>query len=205
MAIYLSLILALSLDTFMAALSYETNKIKIPINSNLIISFICALFLFISLLLGNILNIFIQESIIKWISFIILFTIGCFKICNNRIKKFIDKKNFKNKSINFSFCNLKFILQIYSDYVSADADKSKKLGTLEATSLALALSIDGLSAGLAFNIDITLGLFIFIICFLANIIFILLAKILNTIFNNNKIDFALLGGFIFILLAFYKL
>lgn len=48
MFIYLSLILALSLDTFMAALSYETNKIKIPISSNLIISFICALVLFIA-------------------------------------------------------------------------------------------------------------------------------------------------------------
>ena len=68
MAIYLSLILALSLDTFMAALSYEANKIKIPISSNFIISLICALFLFISLLLGNVLNLFIPEFILKWFS-----------------------------------------------------------------------------------------------------------------------------------------
>ena len=38
MITYLTLILALSLDTFMAALSYETSKIKIPFKSNLVIS-----------------------------------------------------------------------------------------------------------------------------------------------------------------------
>lgn len=205
MAIYFSLMFALSLDTFMAALSYEANKIKIPISSNLIISFICALFLFISLLLGGVLNLFIPEFILKWISFIILFGIGLFKIFDNRIKKFICKRNFKSKSINFSFCNLKFILQIYSDYSYADIDKSKSLSPIEAISLALALSIDGLSAGIAFNTDIVLGLFIFIICLIVNVLFILLAKGFNYLFSNSKIDFSLLGGFIFIILAFCKL
>lgn len=205
MAIYLSLILALSLDTFMAALSYEANKIKIPISSNFIISLICALFLFISLLLGNVLNLFIPEFILKWFSFIILFGIGLFKIFDNRIKKFIKKRDFKSKSINFSFCNLKFILQIYSDYSYADMDKSKSLSPTEAISLALALSIDGLSAGLAFNTDIIFGLLIFIVCLTVNILFILLAKAFNNLFNNSKIDFSLLGGFIFIILAICRL
>ena len=204
MIIYLSLILALSLDTFMAALSYEANKIKIPISSNLIISFICALVLFISLLLGNVLSIFIPDFILVFISFVILFSIGLFKIFDNRIKKFIKKRNFKSKSINFSFCNLKFILQIYSDYAYADMDKSKSLSPIEAISLAFALSIDGLSAGLAFNTDIILGLFIFIICFGINVLFILFAKGFNSLFNS-KIDFSLLGGFIFIILALCKL
>jgi len=205
MAIYLSLILALSLDTFMAALSYEANKIKIPISSNFIISLICALFLFISLLLGNVLNLFIPEFILKWFSFIILFGIGLFKIFDNRIKKFIKKRDFKSKSINFSFCNLKFILQIYSDYSYADMDKSKSLSPTEAISLALALSIDGLSAGLAFNTDIIFGLLIFIVCLTVNVLFILLAKAFNNLFNNSKIDFSLLGGFIFIILAICRL
>ena len=205
MAIYLSLILALSLDTFMAALSYEANKIKIPISSNFIISLICALFLFISLLLGNVLNLFIPEFILKWFSFIILFGIGLFKIFDNRIKKFIKKRDFKSKSINFSFCNLKFILQSYSDYSYADMDKSKSLSPTEAFSLALALSIDGLSAGLAFNTDIIFGLLIFIVCLTVNVLFILLAKAFNNLFNNSKIDFSLLGGFIFIILAICRL
>lgn len=204
MAIYLSLIFALSLDTFMAALSYESNKIKIPISSNLIISFICSLFLLISLLLGNVLNTFISDSILKWFSFFILFFIGFFKIFDNRIKMFIKKRNFKSKSINFSFCNLNFILQIYSDYSCADIDKSKFLSPIEAISLALALSIDGLSAGLAFHVNFVYGLLIFIMCFVLNFIFILLSKVFNH-FISNKFDFSLLSGFIFIILAFFRL
>lgn len=201
MAVYLSLIFALSLDTFMAALSYESSKIRIPISSNLIISFICSLFLFISLLLGNFFSFFIPEIILKWISFTILFCIGFIKNFDNRIKKFIKKRNFKSKSINFSFCNLKFILQIYSDYSCADMDKSKSLSPIEAISLALALSIDGLSAGLAFNVSFILGLLIFFICFILNFVFILLSKIISHV----KIDFSLLGGIIFIVLAFCRL
>lgn len=201
MAVYLSLIFALSLDTFMAALSYESSKIRIPISSNLIISFICSLFLLISLLLGNFFSFFIPEIILKWTSFTILFCIGFIKIFDNRIKNFIKKRNFKSKSINFSFCNLKFILQIYSDYSCADMDKSKSLSPIEAISLALALSIDGLSAGLAFNVSFILGLLIFFICFILNFVFILLSKIISHV----KIDFSLLGGIIFIVLAFCRL
>ncbi len=204
MALYFSLIFALSLDTFMAALSYESNKIKIPISSNLIISFICSLFLFISLLLGNFLGTFIPDVILKWISFFILFFIGFIKVFDNRIKNFIKKRNFKGKSINFSFCNLRFILQIYSDYSCADMDKSKSLSPIEAICLALALSIDGLSAGIAFNTSFILGLFIFLSCFIMNFGFILLSKLFNH-FMNNKLDFSLLGGFIFIILAFCRL
>ncbi len=204
MALYFSLIFALSLDTFMAALSYESNKIKIPISSNLIISFICSLFLFISLLLGNFLGTFIPDVILKWISFFILFFIGFIKVFDNRIKNFIKKRNFKGKSINFSFCNLRFILQIYSDYSCADVDKSKSLSPIEAICLALALSIDGLSAGIAFNTSFILGLFIFLSCFIMNFGFILLSKLFNH-FMNNKLDFSLLGGFIFIILAFCRL
>lgn len=204
MALYFSLIFALSLDTFMAALSYESNKIKIPISSNLIISFICSLFLFISLLLGNFFGTFIPDVILKWISFFILFFIGFIKVFDNRIKNFIKKRNFKGKSINFSFCNLRFILQIYSDYSCADVDKSKSLSPIEAICLALALSIDGLSAGIAFNTSFILGLFIFLSCFIMNFGFILLSKLFNH-FMNNKLDFSLLGGFIFIILAFCRL
>ncbi|MCI9084761.1 MAG: hypothetical protein HFH46_04025, partial [Bacilli bacterium] len=193
MALYFSLIFALSLDTFMAALSYESNKIKIPISSNLIISFICSLFLFISLLLGNFLGTFIPDVILKWISFFILFFIGFIKVFDNRIKNFIKKRNFKGKSINFSFCNLRFILQIYSDYSCADVDKSKSLSPIEAICLALALSIDGLSAGIAFNTSFILGLFIFLSCFIMNFGFILLSKLFNH-FMNNKLDFSLFAN-----------
>ena len=202
---FLSLILALSLDTFVAALSYETSKIKIPLTSNIIISFICALVLMVSLLVGHFLGNAMPFSILKYFSFIILLGIGLFKIFDNRVKNFIKKHNFTSKKINFSFCNLKFILQIYSDYEEADADKSKRLSSLEAISLALALSLDGFGAGLAFNIGFNYIIEIGFLCFLINIFFIFLSRVFTKICNKIKIDWSLIGGFIFIVIALSRI
>lgn len=198
---FLSLILALSLDTFMAALSYETNKIKIPILSNFTISFICAISLMISFVIGNILETFINTNILKWISFSVLFFIGVFKIFDSKIKKYIRNK----KTINFSFCNLNFILEIYSDYSKADIDKSKTLSLTEAISLALALSIDSLSAGLAFNVSYEITILVFVCSLTINILFILLSKLIGCFTSKTDLDFSFLSGLIFIVLAFMKL
>ncbi len=205
MSIYLTLILALSLDTFMASLTYEISKIRIPLKSNLIISFVCSTILIISLFLGNSLSLVIPNAVLKWISFFILFFIGILKIFESQVKKLIKKNSFKSKKINFSFCNLKFILQIYSDYAKADYDKSKNLSAIEAFSLALALSIDGLSAGLAFNTASEYFLAIFLTSLIINIALIFLAKFLKFIIKNIKFDFSLLGGLIFVVLAFFRL
>jgi len=202
---YLTLILALSLDTFMAALSYETSKIKIPFKSNLVISLVCSITLIISLFLGNSLSLLIPTAILKWLSFFILFFIGVFKIFDSQVKKCLIKNSFKPKKVNFSFCNLKFILQIYGDYVNADYDKSKTLSVFEAFSLALALSIDGLSAGLAFSSSLDYIFWIFLLCLIINVVFIFLAKVLGMVTKNIKFDFSLIGGFIFIILAFFRL
>ncbi len=90
---YFFLILALSLDTFTLALSYEADKIQIPLSSNLIISFICSFVLMLSLFLGGFIQNIISPHILKVIAFIILFSIGLFKIFDNRIKNFIKKQN----------------------------------------------------------------------------------------------------------------
>ena len=203
MITFLILILALSLDTFMAALSYETDKIKIPISSNFVISFICSLVLIISLSLGSLLDNFISHDVLKWISFSILFFIGSFKIFDSQIKKYIQKQKFKTRKMYFSVCNLKFILQIYSDYPTADQDKSKTLSIVEAISLSLALSIDGLSAGLAFQTDYNMIFIVFITCLVVNIVFILLAKLIG--YFTRNLDLSLISGLIFIFLAFLRL
>ena len=205
MITYLMLILALSLDTFMASLSYEANKIKIPLSSNFVISLICTLMLIISLVFGNILNSIIPHYILKWISFFILFGIGAFKIFDSRIKHYIQKQDFKSKKVNFSFCNLKFILQIYSDYPKADQDNSKTLSIVEAISLSLALSIDGLSAGLAYHAALSDIFMVFILGLTINMLFIFLSKLISYFTRKTDFDFSLIGGFIFIVLAFLRI
>ncbi len=196
--IYLILILALSLDTFMASLSYSVSNIKIPISSNTIICFICSITIGISFILGNLLSTIIPSSVLKWISFSILFLIGFYKIFENFIKKRIKKKKLK-----LSLSGI--ILEIYLDYSKADLDSSKKLSNIEAFFLAIALSIDGLASGLAFQTSPNTILILCIFCFILNFIVIILSGIIGKIISNFKFDFASLSGIAFIILAFFKL
>ena len=195
MLIYVSLIFALSVDTFIAALSYEGSKIEIPFSSNLIISLICSLSLIISLIVGNFIDEIISTFVLKLFSFFVLFLIGIFKIFDTYSRKNITKK------INFSFRNLNFVIEIYNDYKKADFDNSKKLSKIEAIYLSLALSIDSLGAGMAFQTNYILFIPIFILCFFVNVISIFSSKIIKKI----NIDFSLIGGIIFIVLAFLKI
>jgi putative sporulation protein YtaF len=138
---------ALSTDALIASFAYGSNKIKIPMISVQVISFLCTIVLGISLLLGTFLKAYIPGSILHLVSFGILFILGVIKLLDNLIKSAIDKHTTINKQIEFSLFNLNFILNIYANPNEADVDNSKILSPREALSLAIALSIDSLVAG----------------------------------------------------------
>jgi putative sporulation protein YtaF len=138
---------ALSTDALIASFAYGSNKIKIPMISVQVISFLCTVVLGVSLLLGTFLKAYIPGSVLHLVSFGILFILGVIKLLDNLIKSAIDKHTTINKQIEFSLLNLKFILNIYANPYEADVDHSKILSPREALSLALALSIDSLVAG----------------------------------------------------------
>lgn len=138
---------ALSTDALIASFAYGSNKIKIPMISVQVISFLCTIVLGISLLLGTFLKAYIPGSVLHLVSFGILFILGVIKLLDNLIKTAIDKHTTINKQIKFSMLNLNFILNIYANPNEADVDHSKILSPREAFSLAIALSIDSLVAG----------------------------------------------------------
>ena len=191
MMLYIVFVLCLSIDTFMAAISYQTSNIKIPFKSNLIISFTCSISLLISLLLGNFINNIID---LKWLSFFILLSIGFTKIFNKNIKNIL-----KNENLNLA--NKIKLITIYSDYKKADFDNSKNLSIFEAFYLSLALSLDNIVSGISFNPNFYLTIFLFIFSFLINTIVIYISKI----FKNINYNLSFLGGLFFIILAFSKL
>ena len=195
MLTYFSLVFALSIDSFFVALSYEANKIKIPFFSNLIISFICSFSLIFSLLLGNFITKFMPYYILKWFSFFVLFFIGIFKLFENYFKSFFTKKS------KLCFKKLNFIIQIFIDYKNADYDNSRVLSKTEAFFLSLVLSIDSLSAGIAFQTDYSLFIPLLLFSLFINFMLILVSKIIK-FFN---IDFSFISGIIFIILAVFKI
>ncbi len=138
---------ALSTDAMIASLAYGSNKIKIPFVSVMVISIICTGVLGISLLIGTFLKPFLPGEVLKVISFIILFLLGVTRLLDNIIKAIINKNACMKKVIKFNLFDLCFILNIYANPKDADYDQSKTLSPREAASLAIALSIDSLAAG----------------------------------------------------------
>lgn len=109
--------LALSVDSFIAAFSYGTSKIKIPLPSVGIISVTGSLITGLSMLTGSFVKDFIPPGFTTLLSFGILFLLGVLKLFES------------------------------SEPANADKDNSHSISAKEALSLSAALSLDGCAAG----------------------------------------------------------
>lgn len=204
--IYFTLIFALSIDTFLASISYVTSRIHIPLKTSIVISSICSMMLLFSLLFGSILYPVLPHGLLKWISFFLLLGIAITKTFESTLQSFLKKRNRNDSTLQFSLFNFHFILSIYSDYKKADSDHSKQLSMKEAIPLSIALSMDALTAGLAFGNMHHEFLFVFFLCFFVNFILIQFAKLLGTYLEKiGSIDFSFISGILFFLLAFLRL
>jgi len=139
------LLVALSLDAFVASIAYGTNKIKIPFISVAIINIACSSVLAFSLFLGSIVKKIIPVNITSVFSFLILLVLGVFYLFQSLIKAYIAKPSNQNKEVQLKMSDL--IINIYVDEISADLDNSKDLNPKEAIYLAIALSLDSLAVG----------------------------------------------------------
>lgn len=138
------LLSALSVDAFVASFGYGAGGIKMPYLSVQIINLICTCFLAVSLYFGYLTQSFINEKAALWISFSVLMIMGLWKLSGHFIKQKFKKKEKKNKSL---------LAEITEDYTKADVDNSKILSPLESVTLAVALSIDGISVGFGYSVS----------------------------------------------------
>lgn len=145
-----ALILAatLSIDSFAVAFSYGSSRIRIPFRSAFVLNGICCAILGISLFFGTLLKPFMPPVAGAVICFAILFLIGLAKLLDNITKTLIRHHSNLTKRIQFSLFNFGFILDIYANPETADADSSKSISPAESCSLAVALSLDGMAVGL---------------------------------------------------------
>lgn len=197
---------ALSLDAFVASFAYGSKKIKIPFRSVQVINLICGAITGLSLLLGTIVKQYIPDWLTVAISFTILFILGIVKLLDSITKSIIRKYNNLNKEIEFSLFNFKFILNLYANPEDADIDRSNTLSPREAASLAIALSLDGITVGLGAAIGNVNGLAVFLCSLLTNMIAVLSGSLVgNKIAGKTTFDLSWVSGIILIILAFTKL
>ena len=200
------LVLALSLDAFVASMAYGTNGIKIPFKSIIIIDLVCEFFLFISLILGAFFGKILPNNITTIISFLILLSIGIYYLFESIVKSYLKKKKEGENKLKLKLFNISLIIEIYIDEMKADIDNSKTLSSGEALYLAFALSLDSLAIGFGtglVNINI---FYIIIFSLIMHLIAIELGLFLGRIFvEKSKIDLSWLTGVILIILAIFRL
>ena len=111
----LILVLSVSIDSFLASISYGTSKIKIPFSSILILDIISSTMLGISLLIGSLFQDYISLNIAKTFSFIILFFLGVYRLFEGLLKSYINNKSKDLPSFKFRLFDFHFVLQVYAD------------------------------------------------------------------------------------------
>ncbi|MCL1900926.1 MAG: sporulation membrane protein YtaF [Firmicutes bacterium] len=200
---------ACSVDCLVAGLAYGSDKIKIPFVSGLIINLICSGILAISLFLGGLIGDYIPQEITLIIACSILIFMGLHKLISSVLKAVFKKKEHSPKEIKFSLFGFQFTLKICRPPQDYDTDKNKILSPKEAAFLAVALSIDGLaagiSAGLAFS-GFAFYLTIIIISFIPDFLFLYAGHFVgNKIARKIPINLSFVSGLLLILLALLKI
>lgn len=120
----LILVFALCLDTFAASAAYGANQIYLSHGQIAAINGICSFCLGLSLSFGTLLDSWIPETYTKKICFFSLLFLGCLKLADSSIRQYLRHHQSVHKNIGFTFSQLHFIINIYSDPVEADAEQN---------------------------------------------------------------------------------
>lgn len=199
------LVSALCIDTFVASTAYGTEGIHLSGKQIAVINGICSICLGISLMFGSLLDSWIPETFTKEICFFSLLFLGCFKLTDSSIRQYLRHHKSVDKKICFAFSQLRFIINIYSDPMEADADRNQLLSWKEVIFFSLAMSIDSLVAGtmaafLKISIPLTVAC-----AFVMGELFTYLGLYLGRkISSRCPRDLSWIGGILFIVLAAAK-
>lgn len=198
--------LALSMDAFVASFSYGAAKIKIPFTSVLVIDAVCSLTIGATLFIGSLVRNHIPDWLTTTVCFSLLFLLGLVKLLDGITKSLIKKYGAISSNIKFSFCNFRFVLNLYADPECADVDHSKTISGKEAASLAIALSLDGCAVGFGAALGNVNGLAVFLCSLAVEALAVLGGAALgNKAAKKLSFNASWLGGCLLLVLAFLKL
>lgn len=202
----LLLVLSLCVDACIASFAYGTNKIKIPVTSNIVLSVISTVFLALSLSAGSFLQRFIRDDLTHILCFATLFILGFMRLFEGMLKNYLNKKALSPDHIELKLFSFKLVLNVYADVTLADLDHSKSLSTKEAFYLGIALSLDSLVVGLGAALVPVSFLQVTLFSLVINLAAIALGSLAGRQFAKNcDLDLSWLSGIMLIFLALLKL
>lgn len=141
------LVTALGLDTFAASAAYGMNGISLSAKQVAAINAICSVCLGMALLLGRLLDSWIPERFTREICFFSLLILGCLKLMDSSIRRYLRRHKEVHRDIRFAVSQLHFIISIYGNPMEADANQKQHLSWKEVLFFSLAMSIDGMISG----------------------------------------------------------
>ena len=200
------LVLALSLDTFTAGVALGTQKITVPFQSVLAISLTCSASLWLAISLGGWIGNWISPRTGAVIGCIILVMMGSVRLFDGVIKELLRRCCENKEGMVFYRKNLKIFLQVCVDSAQADFNRSQSLSVPEAISLAVALSVDGLAAGVGAGILDVSHWLVFLIAMLINLFAVHLGCRTGIRFSRkHEQDISWVAGALLIVLGLIKL
>ena len=146
---------AVSLDSLTAGFSYGTKKVRIEILSLLLLACVPSVFITAAGSIGYLIGSFFPAGVLPFLSFSILFIIGCAKLLESLIRHLAKKHP---GLIGSRGCKIKQINIIFTVYLSPEEANRTDLQVLsakEALLLSRALSLDSVLAGMAFTASAT--------------------------------------------------
>lgn len=196
------LALIVSLDIYLASAAYSNSEIRIPPFSALIISFIGAAVLGISLKFSEIISRFIAPQLCETAGLIILIVIGVVTIFKSFIRCLIKRlSGIDGNLVKMSGFGLG--ISIYLDETAADVDCSKTLSSYEAAALALASSFDSAATGISCGFSGINPIIAAIFTLAAGFIAIVLGGITGKKISSLRRDLSWIGGVLLIIFAVF--
>lgn len=140
---------AVSADTLFAVMGCTASGIRIRKRYALLVSFVGAFFLGISLIFAGILAAWIPASVCRWGGSVLLMGMGIMQLCRDGIRALLERR----RAMCLHWKGIGIVIRICLDENAADADGSKSLSFGEAAAFAAALSVDSLISGLGAGIE----------------------------------------------------
>ncbi|MBQ8844523.1 MAG: manganese efflux pump [Clostridia bacterium] len=195
--------LILSVDSFVTGFSYGISKIKITFSKCFLISFICSIILFLSLLIGFAFSWLISNSVSKLLSFLMMFSVGLIKFILDTFGNKIEKQNSNFEKFFFNEKQKKY-LKIFVDTKKADIDDNKFISSFESLILAISLSVDSFGVGISLGLSSTYFLIAIISLFFTFFAIYLGDSFGKKISKNIKVNLSFLCGLSLMIIAVLK-
>lgn len=199
-------LLAVTLDSLTAGLTYGTRKVHIRLLSYLILVFIPAFFITAANRIGTLLACLLPPRVLPWISFLLLFLLGMSKLAESLLRRLVRKHPGLTRNRGCKIKQINIIFTIYLSPEDANQEDIEELSAKEALLLSLALSLDSILVGMVFTSEPVSWLLLFPLAALFSLILFLLGYLLgHFLCHLFHVDLSWLSGLLLLLLALQAL